>query len=284
MANRTYPIVLAHGIARFDVIARAVLDDEDRPDDSTHYFRRIRSTLAAKGFTAAHSSVPWASAVRERAAVLKTEVERILSNEGHDKVHIIAHSMGGLDARHMLFEHQDARMHEKVASVSTIGTPHRGTTFADWGIEHGAAVMQILAMLRIDAFDGFTDLTTQSCRAFNQAAKAFERGCGVTFQTIAGTQELPFIFEPLKPSWALIFAKEGANDGLVSLESARWNDRYFRKQINADHLNQIGWWDSNDQNRFTRGGPGETRQEMEQRIRALYVEIAEDLARKFPVP
>jgi triacylglycerol lipase len=283
MANRTYPIVLAHGIARFDLLLRAILDDEDRLEDSTHYFRCIRSTLKAKGFEAIHSSVPWAESVRNRAAALKTEVERVLSN-GHRKVHIIAHSMGGLDARHMLFEHQDARIHEKIASLTTIGTPHLGTTFADWGIEHGAAVMHILAMLRIDGLDGFRDLTTQACQAFNHDWEEFGRGCGVKFQTFAGIQDLAFIFEPLKPSWALIFAKEGANDGLVSLESARWKEQYFKKEIEADHLNQIGWWDPNDQHRFAHGRPGATRQQMEQRIRALYVEIAEDLAREFPVP
>src|SRR5437867_8349504 len=96
----TYPILLAHGISRFDVVARAVLDEEAGDDDQTHYFRCIRSTLEAHGFRVHHATVPWAEGVTNRAAVLKQNVEEVLRAERCAKVHIIAHSMGGLDARH----------------------------------------------------------------------------------------------------------------------------------------------------------------------------------------
>ena len=46
-------------------------------------------------------------------------------------VHILAHSLGGLDSRYMISK---LDMAERVLSLTTLGTPHRGTTFADWGI------------------------------------------------------------------------------------------------------------------------------------------------------
>jgi triacylglycerol esterase/lipase EstA (alpha/beta hydrolase family) len=42
-------------------------------------------------------------------------------------VHIIAHSMGGLDARHLIVD--IVTMADKVGTLATIGTPHLGTSF-----------------------------------------------------------------------------------------------------------------------------------------------------------
>ena len=275
----TFPIILAHGIARFDA-ARELLDDDDGVDDGTHYFRRIRSTLLAEGFNVHHSSVSFAGSVDVRSRQLKENVERVLHEAGASKVHIIAHSMGGLDARHMLFDHQDERIHERVASLTTIGTPHLGTSFADWSICHTDKLFTLFDIFGIHALDVFKDLTTAACREFNASARSFESSCGVTFQTYAGTQALPFIFTPLQFSWCVIQQNEGANDGLVSLASARWRDEFFQREIRADHLNQIGWWDTNELALCFFPSVRETRVsrlELEQRIRALYVEIAQEL-------
>ena len=39
--------------------------------------------------------------------------------------------MGGLDARYMI---ASLGMEARVLSLTTVGTPHRGTAFADWGM------------------------------------------------------------------------------------------------------------------------------------------------------
>lgn len=285
---QTYPIVLAHGIARFDALLRDVLKDDAAADDCSHYFRRIRSTLRAKGFIAEHSSVPWAASVAVRALVLKSEVARVLAQTGAKKVHIVAHSMGGLDARHMLFEHQSDDMHEKVASITTIGTPHWGTSFADWGLRNATLLLMVLQELGISQLDGFKDLTTTACAQFNEQAAEFESNCKVTFRTYAGTQDASYVFALLQLPWHIIQVHEGDNDGLVSVRSARWRDDYARETppINADHLNEVGWWELSDFHplSFPPGPPlGETRVELEDRIRKFYLGIAEDLARQFPV-
>jgi len=280
----TYPILLTHGISRFDTAARTSPAGE-AADDGTHYFRRIRSTLQARGYRVYHSTVPWAEGVTTRAAALKDNVEEVLRLERCAKVHIVAHSMGGLDARHMLFDHQADRMHEKVAALATIGTPHYGTTFADWGVSSGTVGLALLAAIGVTSLEGFRDLTTWACRAFDRAAEPFERDCGVAFLTFAGIQQLPFVFDPLKPAWVLIHANEGANDGLVSVASARWREEYFAGAIDADHLNEIGWWDANELGRrlFSPAARGETREALEARIRGFYLDLATELARRFPL-
>src|SRR5215510_6280544 len=49
-----------------------------------------------------------------------------------DKVHIIAHSMGGLDARYLLCNNlYGLGALDRVVSLSTISTPHRGSQVAD---------------------------------------------------------------------------------------------------------------------------------------------------------
>lgn len=289
----TYPIVLAHGIARFDVLRHEFeqieqekgVGDEKEIDDRLHYFRRIRSTLRAEGFDAHHSDVSFAAAVKIRASELRRDIEAVLENTGASCVHVVAHSMGGLDARHMLFKGRDEGFHEKVASLTTIGTPHLGTSFADWGVSHAHELFQLLDWAGVDSLDGFQDLTREACRDFDARAEPFERSCGVEFRTLAGVQELPYVFGPLQFPWLLIQQEEGPNDGLVPLRSARWRSDYFERTLQADHLNEVGWWDLNELGlRFFPSVAEKlrSRREKEAEIRSVYVELAKDLARRFP--
>ena len=136
----SYPIVLAHGVCRFDKVWSEALelDNNDDPKlDQLHYFKGLRTDLMKHGFTVYHSNVSWAADVETRASELKDYVIKILEKEGAEKVNIIAHSMGGLDERHMLFNFRDSdHLHERVASLTTISTPHEGSPFADWGTDN----------------------------------------------------------------------------------------------------------------------------------------------------
>src|SRR5215813_1142599 len=63
----TYPIVLAHGVCRFDVLWNQFLraDDSDDPRiDKLHYFKGIRTMLQARGYRAYHSRVAWAAELK----------------------------------------------------------------------------------------------------------------------------------------------------------------------------------------------------------------------------
>ena len=58
-----YPIILAHGICRFDQLLNVTFGLDNQDDDRLHYFKCIRSTLIEDGFTVFHSSVGWAAGV-----------------------------------------------------------------------------------------------------------------------------------------------------------------------------------------------------------------------------
>jgi triacylglycerol lipase len=306
----TYPILLAHGVARFDFLRRHFVNNlglpAERIGDRGHYFRNIRSHLAKNGFkNVHHTDVEFAGGVGQRAADLKKEVERVLvASKPHTKVHIIGHSMGGLDARHMIV---DLGMAESVCSLTTIGTPHHGSSFADWGAEHrGEEVVRKLHE-SID-LDGFLDLKTAPCADFNRRAEAAEADNGVFYQTYSCWEEdSKRVFGPLQLSWKEISKREeGHNDGLVSVTSQRWTStlkgtRPEPKEVPqksfpvlGDHLNEVGWWDVRQLSGkfnvsalrhpivFLKGLFGD-RGEYENQIKATYLSIAKDLESRFPV-
>jgi len=274
---KTYPIILAHGIARFDVLSNGLfhIDNNDKEDDK-HYFRNIRTHLQEHGYTVRHTNVDWAGSLKKRAEDLKPQVEAFLAEFDVPKVHIIGHSMGGLDARQMLWANRKKKFHEKIASLTTIGAPHRGSPFADFvmkNLKNSAGSGEDLGM----AFAGVRDLTTTATAKFNDKTESFEKGCGARFQTYAGAQKPFLIFGPLKFPSAIIRKQEGDNDGFVSVKSARWKKKYFVEPVlDADHLNEIGWWD------ISEIWHGIDPKQLEDRIKALYLSICDGLAEKFP--
>ena len=291
MSDGTFPIILAHGIARFDILREILLEklhiSEDEAGDELDYFKGIKSYLESNGFEVHHTNVDFAGPVKVRAGQLSDQVNQILDGRPSCKVHIIGHSMGGLDARHMIVD--VAGMADKVASLTTIGTPHLGTCVADFAISRGGS--RIIDSLKplID-LRGFEDLTTVSCRSFNDRAKDKEASNSVVYRTYAASQERDHVFLPLQVSWFIINHTEGENDGLASVSSQQWNGRLigsdgrekpveqFRFPIPADHLNEVGWWDLQETNPVTAFLHLEKeKEEYENKIRNIYLQIAQKL-------
>lgn len=109
-----YPFVLAHGIMLKDI-------------KFFKAFGRIEKTLKKQGYKVYTSATDGFGTVENNAAQLKNQIEGILKAENVEKVNIIAHSKGGLDAVYML---KNLGMEEKVASLTTLCTPHKGSHFA----------------------------------------------------------------------------------------------------------------------------------------------------------
>lgn len=264
----SYPIILAHGICAFDRLLRPVSPLDNADNDAAHYFRKIRSTLTKRGFTVFHSRVSWAGSLERRASDLRDALTLITQGFSRwPRVHIIGHSMGGLDARWMVYRF---RMEERVASLTTIGTPHHGTSYADWGLKRFGGVLGALRCLGL-SLDGLRDLTREACGRRNGLMKDFEDHCGVRYQTVAGAQSIERIFAPLRFSYKIIRKEEGENDGLVPVSSAEWEEARLIERMDADHLNQIGWWDPAE------GRRGIDRETFEAGIRETYLRIAEGL-------
>lgn len=113
-----YPIVLAHGFFGFEDFAGAGF---------LTYFYDVKDHLQAKGETLVFTpAVDPFNSSDFRGAQLAAYIEEILKQTGHEKVNIIGHSQGGLDARVAANLRPDL-----VASVVTVATPHGGSKVAD---------------------------------------------------------------------------------------------------------------------------------------------------------
>jgi triacylglycerol lipase len=112
------PVVLVHGMSS----NRAI-------------FHVLRRDLRRAGFR--QVSVPnysWLTTdVRGAARMLAAEVERLCERGGHERVHVIGHSLGGLIARYYV---QRLGGHARVHTLVTLGAPHQGTLVAMLPVPH----------------------------------------------------------------------------------------------------------------------------------------------------
>jgi triacylglycerol lipase len=169
-------------------------------------------------------------AVAKRALQLK---EFLLTHSPHEPVHLIAHSLGGLDSRYMI---SCLGMDDLVLSLTTLGTPHRGSSFADWGVRRlERLVRPVLNFVGMPA-EAFYDLTQARCRAFNENVPDSPK---VRYFSVAGRHDGHL----LRPEWLLshriVLQHEGDNDGVVSVESARYGED--AEVWDGDHLTLVNW-------------------------------------------
>jgi CheY-like chemotaxis protein len=88
-----------------------------------------------------HASIdlePVGGAIDDYVPALHNAVEALCAATGAPQVAIVAHSMGGLAARAWMRAHGSAR----VARIVTLGTPHHGTSLANFGPGANAAQMR----------------------------------------------------------------------------------------------------------------------------------------------
>ena len=158
---------------------------------------------------------------------------QIVETTGCEKVNIIAHSKGGLDSRAAIAH---CGMAPYVATLTTINTPHRGCIFAEYllGKVPQAARLKIAAAYNAamkqvgdpnpDFLAAVTDLTESACLARNEATPDAP---GVVYESVMSyckkAQHGKF---PLNMTYPIVKHFDGLNDGLVSVESAKWGERF----------------------------------------------------------
>ncbi len=256
------PVILVHGIARFDWLHegyRTLFPKSDgHPKDRSHYFRNVQTHLQRHGYDAFHASLSYAKRSEQRALELGEQIQQIRQQTGARQVHLLAHSMGGIDARRLIVT--QPQMAATIASLTTIGTPHLGSSLADWGLAHGGNKLIALAEPLLD-LTGFADLTLAACAEFNRQAEPLEAANAVRYRVCASQAPRKDTLLPLRPSWDIVYQHEGDNDGMVSVKSQLWTESLHRpdgqtktiEQIHfpfpADHFNQTGWWDPSKRDR-----------------------------------
>src|SRR5947209_5831161 len=122
------PVVLHHGMFGFGnfQLGRFKL---------SYFAGGIEQAISQRGHPLIVSRVHPTAAIATRARQLKETILRRLEILGRprDRVVIIAHSMGGLDARYMI---SCMGMENRVAALATISSPHHGSSYADWCLRH----------------------------------------------------------------------------------------------------------------------------------------------------
>ncbi|UZJ51111.1 hypothetical protein CBS101457_000431 [Exobasidium rhododendri] len=263
------PIVFAHGLFGFDTLdlAPSALK-QSLPALSLDYWRGISDTLKMRGVEVLVAKVPMSASIEERAASLRELIEKQFPNR---EVNLIAHSMGGLDGR-MLASQMDTTF--TIRSLTTIATPHRGSTFADFLLDRVIGKERLPMLLNLVEKAGipgggraFACLTTHAMKQFNEQVHDSPNTVYMSW----GAAYRPGYLSEFRIPWGIVKEAEGDNDGLVSVESSKWAE--YRGTLIASHLDLIGW--TNRIASFTASLSG-GRQVFDPKI--LYLTIAEDLA------
>jgi triacylglycerol lipase len=228
-------IVLAHGVLGFG---------DELPGlfqllPAIHYFNSVADHLREQGHVVLEPQVDPTGSVQDRGNQL---AEKILKQTAPgDKVHILAHSMGGLDARHAISKRTD--LVDRVATLVTIGTPHRGSPVADAvANETGPLLDRIPHLLRQKLesnTEALHDLTTEVCRAFDDATPDAPsvRYINVAGDAAKGGNEL-LLFQ-LAAAIGNITGE--INDGVVTRGSALRTGNQHLNDWPVDHAGEIGW-------------------------------------------
>ncbi|KAM5530320.1 hypothetical protein V8D89_016021 [Ganoderma adspersum] len=228
------PIVFCHGLMGFDTVT---FGPAIAPLQIQHW-RGIRDALEMNGTEVLTTRVPATSSPIDRAKVL---CEKIAEKYPGRAVHLIGHSMGGIDCRYLTTHLTDRPF--KVLSVTTISSPHRGSSFADHflatvGKERMPSVLSLLDLLPNGGGDGkaFEFLTVENMRVFNENTPDVP---GVHYFSWGAVYE-PGLIDTWKWPHSVVLEKEGPNDGLVSLQSAQWGT-YLGTLEGVNHLDLVGW-------------------------------------------
>lgn len=230
-----YPLLLVHGAGFRDLKIPV-------------YWGRIPQVLRTHGASVFHGEQDCWASTETNAHALCERIDAILGETGAEKVNILAHSKGGLEAR---MAASSLGYADKIASITTIGTPHRGSrTFTIFlrapRVFFSIAAFAVNNWIRLvgDKKPDFQrvceEFATTHMERFNEQNPDMP---GVYYQSVAGVMRHPFSDINLSTANFVLNRIEGPNDGLVSLHSATWGERCIEIRGNTrrgiSHLDEI---------------------------------------------
>jgi triacylglycerol lipase len=209
-----------------------------------NYFRGLEEHLEDRHATC-FPVVPPTGTSEERARALADAIQQTYP-EG--AVHIIAHSMGGLDSRTLVAGNlRGLSAPGRIASLTTLSTPHRGSPVADLLVGPRPdgprrlvyeGVSQALGLLGIPN-GALANLTTESASRVPDVAQTHPHIRYRSYFASGRSGLLPTCLV-LAPTYHYVYSVTGqANDGVVSLDSARYGE--FQEPFwQCDHVDMIG--------------------------------------------
>ncbi len=218
------------------------------------YFRGIPQHLRERGYTVHTPLVHPTASISIRAKQILDYLEEQAIDE---PVHIVAHSMGGLDARYLVSPNGLDQGH-RVLTLTTIGTPHHGTRIASLAWFSGMYRLSILRPIPSVSLHKLDDETQRFYREIRDSEWTGLYELTPTFLQVSFNRGIPdhpnvhyFSFAgkmmgiggaplwgPLALQWVYLRAMAGPNDGLVSINSCKWGQ--FVRVLPASHQDLIG--------------------------------------------
>ncbi len=233
-----FPILFVHGWTGFSAIG---------PVD---YFYGVRDDLEPLGYPLRFPVLdPYNSHV-VRAAQLASAIDDALIELRARKVDIVAHSQGGLDSRYLI---SSLGYGDRVAALTTVATPHRGTPLADiaLGLQPGPSATALAFLLETIGATGGFDSDAQA--SFESLSEAFVQGtfnpqnpndARVDYQSWMGRTCLSVatcgdvVDAPILTGYQILTSVSGDNDGVVPVASAPWGE--YHGTVPADHFDEVG--------------------------------------------
>ena len=230
-----YPILLVHGMCVRDSVKYSS-------------WGRIPDALRDMGIQVYFGHQDGLADIESNGEYLKDRIEEILNETGAEKVNIIAHSKGGLDSRYAISK---LGMGEKVASLTTIASPHNGSKTVDLLMKLPDFFVRFVGFWGDFWYKKFGDknpacytvfhcFTSANMKKFNEDTPDHP---SVYYQSYAFTMKNMFSDILLWLPHTLVKWVEGASDGLLTPESVKWGN--FRgnvtgiKNRGVSHLDEI---------------------------------------------
>lgn len=231
-----YPVVLVHGLAAKDFpFCRA--------------FGGIANALRKHNVITYVTDQDGVGTIPNNAKQLKNQIEAFCKAQGCEKVNIIAHSKGGLDARYMI---SALDMSSRVASLTTLSTPHHGSKlsaallrYPRWLIGHICFFINkfywIFRDECPDILSAAKELTDTAMQDFNTVIL---NAPGVYYQSYSSQTSKANAFLVFIPYQISRYCEQDETDGLVSVRSSQWGDYKGQIQGNLNHLQIIDLYGS----------------------------------------
>lgn len=212
-----YPLVMLHGIGFRDL-------------RYFNYWGRIPRELTRNGAVVYYGHQEAWGTIENNAEIIREKIQEILRENQCGKVNIIAHSKGGLDARYLI---SGLHMENQVASLTTISTPHRGSELLNLLNNLPDGIYRFISSLFDKSFARFGDknpdcyhaskqLSPEFCREFNEK---YPDAPGVYYQSYASCMKHSLGDGLLSiPNLLMFLAGASKNDGLVTIDSAKWGN------------------------------------------------------------
>ena len=253
-----YPIVLIHGTGFRDY-------------KKLNYWGRVPKALTAEGADIYYGCQDCWGTIEYNSSIIKNNVLDVISKTGAEKVNLIAHSKGGLEARYMICE---LGMEQYIASLTTISTPHHGSKTVDKFYNYPTFLYKLISFFvniyfkilgdkEPDFYTASRQFSTYFCERFNTKIINSRE---IFYQSYASIMKNSFSDILMAVPHSVVKIFEGDNDGLVTPDSAKWGE--YKGLISGKTARGISHADIVDFRRMNYSKID---------IRNVYISIVEDL-------